>query len=179
MTTSNRRPFRLLIFTALFAALIFVATSYLKVPLPAMGYVHPGDGLIFLAAAILPWNYACAAAVIGAGLADVVGGFPQYALATIVLKALTAFFFSARVGRCVCPRNLTALVPAIVINMGGYYIFEAWLYKSFVSPLANLPFNLAQTVCGAVIFISLGMIIDKTSGLSRIFDGIRPTKKDK
>jgi uncharacterized repeat protein (TIGR04002 family) len=177
MSSKNNRQFRLLIFTSLFAAIIFIATTYLKLPLPVMGYVHLGDSLIFIAATLLPCPYALTAAAIGAGLADVIGGFPQYALATLVLKALTAACFSARRGRSVCARNFTALLPAIIINAGGYYIFEALLYGSFVSPIANLPFNTMQSVSNGIIFILVGMIIDKTPGLSSLFDGIRPEKK--
>ena len=179
MSTKNNRPFRLLIFTSLFAAIIFIATTYLKLPLPVMGYVHLGDSLIFVAATLLPCPYALTAAAIGAGLADVIGGFPQYALATLVLKALTALCFTAKRGKSVCVRNLIALVPAVIINAGGYYIFEAFLYGSFISPLANITFNIMQSVSNGIIFVLIGMIIDKTSGLSSLFDGVRPVPKDK
>ena len=177
MSSQNNRQFRLLIFTSLFAAIIFIATSYLKLPLPVMGYVHLGDSLIFIAATLLPWPYALAAAAIGAGLADIVGGFPQYALATVLLKSITALCFTARKGRCVNLRNLVALAPALIINAGGYYLFEALLYGSFISPLANIPFNAMQSLSNGIIFILIGMIIDKTKGLSSLFDGIRPEKK--
>ena len=179
MSTKNNHPFRLLIFTSLFAAIIFIATTYLKLPLPVMGYVHLGDSLIFIAATLLPCPYALTAAAIGAGLADVIGGFPQYALATLVLKALTALCFTAKRGKSVCVRNLIALAPAVIINAGGYYIFEAFLYGSFISPLANITFNIMQSVSNGIIFVLIGMIIDKTSGLSSLFDGVRPVPKDK
>ena len=165
-----------MIFTALFAALIFIATTYLKLPLPFMGYVHLGDSLIFLAATLLAPTYACAAAI-GSGLADVIGGFPQYALVTILLKDLTALCFSARQEKCIKARNIIALIPAIMINAGGYYLFEVFLYGGFIPPLANLPFNVMQSVINGIIFVLIGMIIDKTKRLSDIFVGIRPAKK--
>ena len=164
---------RRLIFAALFASIIFVATSYLKVPLPVMGYVHLGDGIIFLAATLLPLPYAIGAAAIGASFADLAAGYTQYILATFILKALTAAFFSSKKGKSVSFRNLTALVPAVIVNVGGYYLFEALIYQSFVSPLASIPFNAVQSVCGAVIFILLGAIIDKTKALYDIFSELR------
>ena len=164
---------RRLIFAAVFASIIFVATSYLKVPLPVMGYVHLGDGIIFLAATLLPMPYAIGAAAIGASFADLMAGYSQYILATFILKALTAAFFSSRKGRSVCFRNLIAIIPAVIINVGGYYLFEALLYDSFISPLASIPFNAVQSVCGAVIFVLLGAIIDKTKALSDTFSEIR------
>ena len=170
---------RRLIFSALFASVIFVSTSYLKVPLPIMGYVHLGDGLIFLSATLLPLPYAICAAAIGASLADLMAGYTQYIFATFILKALTALCFTSRRGRSVVTRNILALIPAIIINAGGYYLFEAILYKSFVSPLANIPFNVIQSVCGAIIFILLGMVIDKTPALHGAFVGIRSSGKTK
>ena len=164
---------RRLIFAALFAAIIFVATSYLKLPLPVMGYVHLGDGIIFLAATLLPMPYAIGAAAIGAAFADLAAGYTQYILATFILKALTAAFFSSKKGKSVSLRNLIALIPAVIINVGGYYLFEALIYQSFVSPLASIPFNAVQSVCGGIIFVLLGAIIDKTKALSDIFSEIR------
>ncbi len=41
------------VFSALFAALICVATMLLKIPIPAFGYIHPGDGLVLLAGIFL------------------------------------------------------------------------------------------------------------------------------
>ena len=41
-----------LITAGMFAALICICTSFLKIPIPATGgYVHPGDALCLLAAA--------------------------------------------------------------------------------------------------------------------------------
>lgn len=169
----SRVTLRRLIFSAVFAAIIFVATSYLKLPLPVMGYVHLGDGIIFLAATLLPMPYAIIAAAIGASFADLMAGYSQYILATFILKALTAACFSSRKGKSLSFRNLTAIIPAIIINVGGYYLYEALLYKSFVAPLVSIPFNAVQSVCGAIIFVLLGAIIDKNKSLSDIFSEIR------
>lgn len=177
--TSSKSTLRRLIFAALFAAIIFVATSFLKLPLPVMGYVHLGDGVIFIAATLLPLPYAIGAAAIGAAFADLMAGYTQYILATFILKALTAACFSAMKGRSVSFRNLIALIPAIILNAGGYYLFEVLIYQSFISPLANIPFNIVQSVCGAVIFIVLGTMIDKTHALSDIFESVRPQSKEK
>ena len=49
--------------SGVFAALIYVFTAYLHIPTGA-GYTHAGDGLIYLAACILPTPYAMAAGAI-------------------------------------------------------------------------------------------------------------------
>ena len=78
-----------------FAALIYVFTAYLHIPTGA-GYTHAGDGLIYLAACILPTPYAIAAGAIGGALADGLRGFPVWHHETIRIKDVNALFFSSK-----------------------------------------------------------------------------------
>ena len=77
------------------AALITVMTAWFcHLPVGINGgYIHFGDAVIYLAAAILPRPYALAAAAIGAGLADVLTA-PMWAPATIVIKMLLVLPFT-------------------------------------------------------------------------------------
>ena len=47
------KQLKLVVVSAVFAALVFVLTYTLKVPTPT-GYVHIGDAAIYLAACVLP-----------------------------------------------------------------------------------------------------------------------------
>ena len=69
---TQQEKMRLLVLTGLFAALICLFTAYIcHIPLGANGgYLHFGDTLIYVAAALLPQPYALLAAAIGGGLAD-------------------------------------------------------------------------------------------------------------
>ena len=86
---------RRLTVTAVLAALITLMTAYIcHVPVGANGgYVHFGDALIYIAAAILPLPYACAAGAIGGGMADLLTA-PVWAPATIIIKMLICLPFS-------------------------------------------------------------------------------------
>ena len=55
--------------SGIFTALVFVVTAYLHIP-TYNGYVHVGDGFIFLAACLLPMPYSIFVGAIGAMLAD-------------------------------------------------------------------------------------------------------------
>ncbi|NLB91052.1 MAG: ECF transporter S component, partial [Clostridiales bacterium] len=56
------------------SALVLLFTYIFKIPVPATGgYVHLGDGIIFLAAALLG-PYAAFIGGIGSALADLMGG---------------------------------------------------------------------------------------------------------
>ena len=158
----NTRVMRKLTLTALFAALICVMTFVIHVPLGAGGYVHLGDGFIYLAAAFLPTPYAMAAAGVGAALADLFAGFPIYLPFTMVIKALMVLPFTAKKETVLCVRNVIATVTAGVICTVGYYLTDVLLYGSWVAPLASLFMgSLAQSGAAVVLFLACGALLDR------------------
>lgn len=169
----RNKTVRLCTVGAIFAAMIAVATSFVKVPIPAsdIGYVHVGDALIFLAAAVLPAPYAVAAAVIGASFADLLYA-PIWIPATIIIKAASTFCFTCR-GKMLCARNIAALVASALFCSGGYYIYEALIFGNYVSPLAFIPSNLAQSGVSIVIFVVLALLFDRVPALQNIRRGIQ------
>ncbi len=151
---------RRLTMTAVLAALIFLATAYLpRIPFPG-GYVHIGDAVIFLAASLLPAPWAMAAGAIGAGLADLLTGYALWAPATVVIKALSALFFTAKKDRMLCRRNLLAIVFAGILCVGGYYLWEVLLTGSFAAPLASIYFNLGQAAANGILYIVIAFVVD-------------------
>ena len=97
VTSSDKRLKRMAV-AGVFAALITIMTAYIcHIPVPATGgYIHFGDGLIYIVACILPKPYAMLAAAIGGGVADLLTA-PMWVLPTI--------FWAAEVATTVCPRN--------------------------------------------------------------------------
>ena len=87
----------LLTITGLFAAMITLMTAYIcHIPYGSNGgYIHFGDTLIYLAAALLPRPYALTAAAIGGGLADLLTA-PMWAPATIIIKMLIYYHLPAK-----------------------------------------------------------------------------------
>ena len=85
-----------LVTAALMAALSCVATFLLPIQIPYGngGYIHPGDAFVLLSGIILGPVYGGLAAGIGSMLADLIVGAPQYAIATLIIKALAAIIAS-------------------------------------------------------------------------------------
>jgi uncharacterized membrane protein len=84
---------KLLVYTGIMTALVFVATYSIKIPVPfTNGYIHPGDGMVFLSAVVLGWKYGAFAAGVGSMLADIIGGYPHWAVPTLVIKTIMALF---------------------------------------------------------------------------------------
>ena len=95
------------------AAMVTVSVCLLPLQiLPNNGFVHLGDAVIFLAAAMLPTPYAIAAAAVGGGSADLLLAATIWAPFTVVIKALMVLPFTAKKERLLCGRNWVALVIA-------------------------------------------------------------------
>lgn len=157
--TASHKHIKLICISAMLSALVFVATFLVKIPLP-VGYVHIGDGIVFLASALLPLPYAMIASAVGVGLADLCSGYAIYIPITVIIRILTVLFFS-RKKQMLSWHNIIALAASIVLCAVGYWAFEAiFVYESGIAALAGLPFNIAQSALGAIIYI----IVSKAAG---------------
>ena len=85
---TNKLTTKIIALSGIMAAIIFVATYFLKIPMPS-GYIHLGDGFILLAATALGWP-AVVSAAIGSMLADLLAGWAVYALPTFIIKGAVA-----------------------------------------------------------------------------------------
>ena len=151
---------KLLCIASLFTAVVFVFTAYLHIP-SNTGYTHVGDGFIYLAACLLPLPYAMGVGAVGAALADCLTGFAIWAPGSIIIKVVAVLFFSRKSHKIVSLKNILALLPAIAICVGGYYLYGALLAGNFVAPLSEIPGNVTQSVLSSVVFILLGFALDK------------------
>lgn len=168
---------RNIVLSAVFAAIIFVATAYLpRIPIlgGAGGYVHIGDAFIYLAACVLSVPSAMVAGALGGALADGLTGFIVWAPATFIIKALMALPFSSAPQKFITLRNVIASIVSGIICAAGYYIYEAVFITSFSVAVASLPFNLAQGLISSVLFLAAGFAFDKLKlkkGLSGYITG--------
>lgn len=155
-----------LVLTGLFAALIYLFTSILKIP-TGNGYTHAGDGIIFLAASILPMPYAMAAGAIGGALADGLTGFYIWMPATIIIKAVTATFFTSKKETIINARNIIALIPSLILCVVGYGLYEGTImagklsWQAIAVAFAQTPFYCLQIAVSTVLYIIIGISFDK------------------
>ena len=138
------------------AALIFVATYFIKLPMVMTnGYVHLGDGFILLAASMLGWA-AVPAAAIGCMLADLMGGYVMYLLPTFLIKAAVAAVavLAVRSGRGWM--RVLGLIAAEAVMVGGYFLVE-WLMLGYglAAATASVPGNCLQGLSGVIIGLLL------------------------
>lgn len=150
------------------AALITIFTAYVcHIPIGVNGgYVHFGDALIYLTAALLPTPYALAAAAIGSGLADLLTS-PMWAPATIIIKMLIALLFTSKANKLLTLRNVLATIPAYVITAVGYCLAEYVIFDSWSTLPVSFSQNLIQSLGSAVFFLFLGLALDKAQVKAR------------
>lgn len=153
-----------------FTAIIFVFTAYLHIP-SHTGYTHAGDGFIYLAACMLPLPYAVFAGACGALLADCLTGFALWAPGSVIIKAAAVLFFSRNSKKIICIKNLTALIPASLLCIGGYYLYESLITGSFTAPLAGIPGYITQSVLSSILFILAGLALDKLQMKEKFLNG--------
>lgn len=135
----------------LMAALVCVATSFFKLPVPiTQGYIHLGDAFVLVSAAILG-PLGVAAAAIGSMLADLLGGYFQYLLPTFVIKGLVALVaFVGLKGSKPFWVEWLVLIAAEAVMVLGYFLAECLMYGAASAAGAVLP-NMVQGIGGVVI----------------------------
>ncbi len=151
---------RWLCLTAIFTAIVFVFTAYLHIP-SHTGYTHVGDGFIYLSACILPLPYALFVGAVGALLADCLTGFAIWAPGSVIIKTVAVLCFCRKNGKIVTVRNAFALLPASLLCIGGYYLYEAAITQNFIEPLAGIPGYIVQSVFSGILFLAVGFALDK------------------
>lgn len=156
--------------TAMFAAMVYVLTAFVHIP-THQGYVHVGDGIIYLSAAILPMPYAMAASAIGAGLSDYLSGYAVWVVPTVIIKALTVTVFTNKNNRIINKRNLFGVVGAGLICVGGYYvtgvliaiISGSSISAAFGGAVADILTNIIQSLASGILFVLMGVSLDKVN----------------
>ena len=118
-----------LVLAALFAALTYVATNIIHVPIPATdGYINLGDCVVLLGAFLLGPVYGAAAGGIGSALADILSGYAVFAPGTFVIKALIAVI-AAAILKALGSKTKAAPIVASIAGEAwmvlGYFLYES------------------------------------------------------
>lgn len=144
-----------MVYTALLAALVCVATFLIKVPMPITnGYSHIGDGFIFIAVILLGGKSGALAAAIGAALADILGGYAIYALPTFIIKGVMALIMGYVVIKMDSKNKyIIGSFLGSVWQVLAYYLVGAIMVGSFITPLVEIIGNSLQSLVGIVIMV--------------------------
>ena len=158
---------RLITMTGLMAAMTTIFTAYIfHVPVGTNGgYIHFGDSIIYLAAAMLPMPYAMLVGALGGGIADLLTA-PMWMIPTVIIKMLIVIPFSSRRNTIMSKRNLIAPIISFFISATGYYIAEAILFGTKTAIISAFSGSFIQSG-GSALFFYLAAVAFDRAGVKR------------
>ena len=139
--------------TAVCMALTCIATMLIQIPIP-LGYAHLGDSVILITAYLFGPVVGALAGGIGSAMADILTGYPVWAVPTLLNKVSRKPVISVRV--------LVGAVVTLLFMTAGYVFFGGILYGSWALGLASAPGLLLKSVVNLIVFIVVG------TGLSKV-----------
>ena len=143
---------------AVSAALVAVFTIAVRIPVPATaGYISLCDAaVVFVSYAFGPFTGLIAGGL-GSAFADLLGGYPQFALLSFIVHGLEALLAGLLVKKNSqsIPTMIVGAIISIIIVCGGYLLLETLFITTFSSALVEVPMNALQSGVGAVIGLLL------------------------
>ena len=161
--SENRRALHLSL-TAVSAALVAVFTIAVRIPVPATaGYISLCDAaVVFVSYAFGPITGLLAGGL-GSAAADLLGGYPQFALISFFVHGAEALFAGLLVrknSQSIMTMIIGALISVVTV-CGGYLLLEVLFITTFSSALVEVPMNALQSGVGAVIGLLLYSAVNK------------------
>lgn len=160
-----------LVLAALFVALTFIFTYFVKIPLPIGGYFNLGDAFIIISAILIDPFVGLLVGALAGTLSDLMGGYALYIPFTILAKGLEALIAGLLFNHLkgIFRYSGVILGPLVMVMI---YAASYWIYLGFNAMLISSPFDLIQA--GVAIGVSLAtiLVLERTQIIHRI----RPRK---
>ena len=156
---------------AAFATLAFVGTTVIRIPIPATGgYFNLGDTFVMVAALLYGPGVGALVGLIGPAAADAVG-FPQFILATAVVKCIEGGAVGLIGFRRAAVRQVAALLAGVFILVAGYYVFEAVIYPALGGPIPFFAVTDAKAALAEIVpnLLQGGISAVLAFGIHRVF----------
>lgn len=153
--------------TALAISLVCVSTVIIHIPIP-LGYMHLGNICILLCSYLFPGEIGLLAGGVGSALADLLTGYPQWILPTLMIKGMMGFVGSKMIHcgkkqpNMQSSRTLSGVIASIVIMIAGYTIAGSIMYGSVTTGIAQIPGLAIEGILGIIGFYAFGLVIEKS-----------------
>jgi len=147
--------------TAVMIAVVAAFTMFIRVPIPATGgYVNLSDVAVFFVAFTFGPVPALVAGGVGAGLADVLGGFAEFAWLSFLAHGLEGLLAGYVARRGLGPAaTLVAWAVGAAAMLLGYFLGETLVMTGVGAALGEVPFNALQVVVGGVLGVALTVAV--------------------
>jgi uncharacterized membrane protein len=147
---------------AILAAVVCVATLIIRIPVPATsGYINLGDSAVLLFAILLGSTTGGIVGGMGSAMADILGGYPNWALLTLLIKGLEGFVAGKLGFRKSFKVRIVAVIAGGVLMVLGYFLAGSAIY-GMPAAMTEIPGNLFQAGSGIVVSVALTKVLEKT-----------------
>lgn len=153
---------------ALSIALVCVSTMALQIPIP-LGYMHLGNTCILLTAALFGPTTGLLAGGIGSALADLLTGYTQWVLPTLLIKSIMGFAIGylawgkEKKLHMASVRTLIASIAGVAVMIAGYTIAGAVMNGSIYTGLLQVPGLTLEGIIGMAIFYVIGFVLERAN----------------
>ncbi|MFC6170535.1 ECF transporter S component [Loigolactobacillus jiayinensis] len=170
----ERNTLRAVIFTGLFAAIIFIGISLLRIPIPAMvgrPFIHFGNPLMVLAILFLGGRNGAFAGIIGLGGFDLLNGYAATSwltalevivMAVVISTGFKLFRHDDRVSHIVIlaivagvTKIITSYAVSIVEALMVGTTFKVALINSFLSLPATVINSISTAIIVPILYFAL------------------------
>jgi len=141
---------------AIMIAVTTVFTMLVRIPIPAtQGYFNFSSvAITFSAFSFGPW-VGLVSGGLGAAIADVIGGYPQWAILTLFAHGLEGLVAGLLGYRKRLPGLILAWLAGGLVMVAIYFLGEGLVLTGWGPAVAEVPANLLQSAVGAVVGIPL------------------------
>ena len=153
---------------ALSIALVCVSTMAIQIPIP-LGYMHLGNPCILLTAALFGPTTGLLAGGIGSALADLLTGYTQWVLPTLLIKSIMGFAIGylawgkEKKLHMASVRTLLASIAGVAVMIAGYTIAGAVMNGSIYTGLLQVPGLTLEGIIGMAIFYVIGFVLERAN----------------
>ena len=165
-----------LVIAALMIAITCVVTMFAKIPIP-LGYANLGSAVIMLTVFFLGGKIGLLSAGIGSALSDLLLGYGEWILPTLIVKTIMALIFiiilySKNKGTKVKLYSIRAISGAIIMNVwtvAGYVVAGAILYGSMAAGIGSGLGLILEAVVNIIIFFAVASVLE-AAGIRKILN---------
>jgi uncharacterized membrane protein len=154
--------------SALLTALVFVATSFINIPLPGAsgGLMHLGTVMLVIVSLVFGKEKGAIAGAVGMAIFDLSSPYALWAPFTFVIRGVMGYVLGAisysnnKNGENII-LNIFAVIVSGILMIGGYYLSEVILYGNWLSPITSIPGDVIQIVMALIIGIPMAKILKR------------------
>ncbi|MGI6664667.1 MAG: ECF transporter S component [Christensenellaceae bacterium] len=151
------KKIKTIVVSAVLAAIEFVVTYLIAIPVPAISgaYVNAGDAVIYAGSFYFGSVFTAVALGVGSALADLMMGAAMYVIPTFLIKTAMSLVCYAilKKGRSLKMYVFSAAIGGLVM-LGGYFLTECIYYGAALAAVGLLN-NLGQYVFGILLALPL------------------------